>query len=60
MRYSVGDSLRLIYLPESATENTKAKTVKLDREGSAVGDRPGPLKAEVNADGEEISFRYRD
>ncbi len=60
MRYSVGDSVSLVCLAESATEKSKAKTVKLDREGPAVGGRPGPLKAEVNADGEEISFRFRD
>jgi hypothetical protein len=60
MRYSVGDKLRFVYLPESPAQKGKVKTAKLDREGPPVGDRPGPLKAEVNADGEEISFRFRD
>ena len=55
LRYSAGDSLAL-----SVTGAGKSKTVVLDREGRSIGMRPVKFKAEVNADGEDIRFRFID
>ena len=55
LRYSVGDSLTL-----SVAVASKSKTVVLDREGRGIGNRPVKFKAEVNADGRDISFRFTD
>ena len=54
-RYSVGDSLML-----SVREADKSKTVQLDRAGRGTFNSPVKFKAEVNADGEEINFRFTD
>jgi hypothetical protein len=55
LRYSVGDTLTL-----SVAAASKSQTVELEREGRGIGMRPVKLKAEVNADGEEIRFRFID
>jgi len=55
LRYSAGDSLTL-----SEDVASKSKTVVLDREGRGIGMRPVKFKAEVNADGKEITFRFTD
>ena len=55
LRYSVGDSLTL-----AEDVASKSKTVVLDREGRGIGMRPVKFKAEVNADGRDISFRFTD
>ena len=55
-RYSVGDSLMLFVVRDA----NKSKTVQLDRAGRGKFNSPVKFKAEVNADGEEITFRFID
>lgn len=53
LRYSVGDSLTLFVI-----ETSKSRTVVLDREGRGTVTQPVKFQAEVNADGQDISFRF--
>jgi len=55
LRYSVGDSLTF-----SVPTDGKSKTVVLDRAGRGGGNQPVKFKAEVNADGNDIQFRFTD